>query len=236
MKRTWIFAVVAIAIAVTAFSTAYWLGAKNTSEPNITSNNANYANDGIKVTGDWTVTVFNSDGSLDSVNEFANKLHPVGTSLVTSILAGENEGRGVRDWDISFSIDGIPNASCAEDKSFFLENGYHKEDKAQVSRELSTGNPLLISKACTVVEWEDTPGTLSGQIDKVWTKLRNTGINYANPDENDHFSFWSPNDNILESARANRFKIFTEHWLSGNEKIDVKEGQFISFQVRIAFE
>jgi hypothetical protein len=229
-----------IAVLIGVVGGAYWYGGRSAVESTLVLNTAPAASDGIKVHGDWTVTVSNPDGSVDSVHEFKNSLNSKGTGLLTSILAGENDGRGVRDWDIGFKLYKA-SLSCAEDKNFFLANGYHREDRAQVTREVSVGNPLLISKNCTLVEWvdppkEESPEIITAKLINVYTEFRNTGINYGYKDDNDHFTWWQLPGNVLSSSRANLMAKFTEHPLYGDEQIDVEEGQYISFQVRIAFE
>jgi hypothetical protein len=240
--RTWIMSITTIAVLIGVVGGAYWYGGRSAVESTLVLNTAPAASDGIKVHGDWTVTVSNPDGSVDSVHEFKNSLHPVGTSLVTSILAGESggpgsfqdKGMGVRDWAIKFWIDDDQHFKCAEDIAF--KATYGSWPPAQVAREPSTGNPLLISKSCTLVEFVETPGIYTGKLTKVYTQLRTDGTINSDPELNDQFTYWSPDDLELIKTSALGYKIFTEHYLDGDEQIDVEEGQYISFQVRIAFE
>lgn len=232
--RIWLIAIASIGALIGVVGGAYWYGGRSAVESTLVLNTSPDTSDGIKVHGDWTVTVSNPDGSVDSVHEFKNSLHPVGTSLVTSILAGENEGMGVKNWDIKFLIDGKAGFSCAEIKDFYTTYGY--TPPAQVAREPSWGNPLLISKSCTLAEWEETPGIFAGKLTKVYTQFRTDGVSYSDPELNDHFTYWAPNSLELKKANALTYSIFTEHYLDGNEQIDVEEGQYIALQVRIAFE
>ena len=45
--------------------------------------------DGIKVHGDWTVTVTNPDGTVDAVHEFENELQSGGEEGLVQLLSGE---------------------------------------------------------------------------------------------------------------------------------------------------
>jgi len=47
--------------------------------------------DGIKVHGDWTVTVTNPDGTVDAVHEFENELTALGGALLAAVLMKETE-------------------------------------------------------------------------------------------------------------------------------------------------
>ena len=44
--------------------------------------------EGIKVHGDWTVTITNPDGTLDAVHEFNNKLDEYGGRILAALLTG----------------------------------------------------------------------------------------------------------------------------------------------------
>jgi hypothetical protein len=144
---------------------------------------------------------------------------------------------GVRDWSIKFWIDDKIDFVCAEDIAF--KATYGSWPPAQVAREPSWGNPLLISKSCTLVEFEETPGITTGKLTKVYTQLRTDGVHYQGGGDNelnDSFTYWDVDALELVESGALWYKTFTVHYLDGDEQIDVEEGQYISFQVRIAFE
>ncbi len=46
--------------------------------------------EGIQVHGDWTIDVFNEDGSLDQHVEFSNALFPFGAAQIAAVLAGQS--------------------------------------------------------------------------------------------------------------------------------------------------
>ena len=111
--RLWILAIATVAVLVGVAGGAYWYGGNGANESALVLNRAPAASDGIKVHGDWTVTVSNPDGSVDSVHEFRNKL--VGNHILMLLMRGEGivkfdgEGHpsddGTNKWKIAFDSD-----------------------------------------------------------------------------------------------------------------------------------
>lgn len=54
--------------------------------------------EGIQVHGDWTIDIYNEDGSLDEHVEFSNALHPTGKAGLIEYLAGESTPGQWRIW------------------------------------------------------------------------------------------------------------------------------------------
>ena len=88
--RIWILAIATLAVLIGAVGGAYWYGGNGADESALVLNRAPAASDGIKVHGDWTVTVTNPDGTVDSALEFNNDLNRFAGSALTAILAGSD--------------------------------------------------------------------------------------------------------------------------------------------------
>jgi len=77
--------------------------------------NINADSEGIKVHGDWIITVTNADGSVAQEVRFSNALAPFGPQFITQILIG-NYTMGIRPdstpaWDIRAMTIGTSSAS-----------------------------------------------------------------------------------------------------------------------------
>ena len=92
--RIWILAVAVVVVLAGVAGGAYWFGGRSADEPVLVLNTAPATSDGIKVHGDWTVTVSNPDGTVDAVHEFDNDLayavsfEGSGADLLTALVAG----------------------------------------------------------------------------------------------------------------------------------------------------
>ena len=72
------------------------------------------ASDGIQVHGHWTVTVTNSDGTVDAVHEFDNELMQDGKMMLVKLLAGSQsvyDSDYDSQWAIAISSDNKPSVS-----------------------------------------------------------------------------------------------------------------------------
>ena len=101
--RIWILAIATVAVLIGVAGGAYWYGGKGTDESALVLNRAPAASDGIKVHGDWTLTVSNPDGSVDSIHEFRNKL--TGAFALMMLMRGEGIRKnddGSNQWQIVF--------------------------------------------------------------------------------------------------------------------------------------
>ena len=118
------------------------------------------ANDGIQVHGHWTVTVTNSDGTIDAVHEFNNSLDTShGSALMTALLAGETTVDGSR-WEFaltqpSSNYGGIADALACQESTTTIT--YATWIPAVATRNhLLTGVPLTLAGVCTVQTAETT--------------------------------------------------------------------------------
>ena len=123
------------------------------------------ANDGIKVHGEWTVTVTNSDGTIDFIQEFSNDLVGLGgqgsgADLLTALLAGETS---VSSWKIYLYFDA--GMRCQENSQVTNYNTTHTL-AATSTRDVSEGTPFRVSATCTM-DLEDTTSIV--RLNKVYT-------------------------------------------------------------------
>ena len=68
--------------------------------------------DGIQVHGDWTIEIYNADGSLDERLEFSNALGSIGARSIADVL-GRAEAPG--EWHVE--LNGVPDPCAAADGS-----------------------------------------------------------------------------------------------------------------------
>ncbi len=69
--------------------------------------------EGIVVHGDWTLDVYNVDGSFDRTIEFHNEVVKTGLLEIAFALAG---GRNVGGWEVALDSDaGEPDGPCGDD-------------------------------------------------------------------------------------------------------------------------
>lgn len=83
--RVWILAVAVVVVLAGVAGGAYWFGGRTADEPVLVLNTVPAASDGIKVHGDWTVTVSDPKTGEDMVYAFQNSL----TKYGERILLGE---------------------------------------------------------------------------------------------------------------------------------------------------
>jgi hypothetical protein len=65
--------------------------------------------EGIQVHGDWTIDIYNEDGSLDQGIEFSNDLSFGGPERLAKVLAGVNTPGA---WWVAFDSRTVPDAPC----------------------------------------------------------------------------------------------------------------------------
>lgn len=97
------------------------------------------AQEGIKVHGNWTITVRNRDGSIASRNRFTNSLATSGQILLVDILS---RGTTVGLWEIKInspicSAGGTPTA-CQIDEVFVVASGPQIFKTLTVTRDLTS--------------------------------------------------------------------------------------------------
>ena len=147
-----IIAAVLVVVLVGVAGGAYWFGGKNDHEPALVLNTMPATSDGIQVRGDWTVTVTNPDGTVNSALEFNNDLNRFAGSALTAILAGSDAIKFPPYVSLGLSSDGAESwhTNCQESIS--------RRPPTVVTRDVEVvGNPLRITTTCTVA---GEPGTL----------------------------------------------------------------------------
>jgi hypothetical protein len=93
------------------------------------------SSEGIQVHGDWTIDIYNKDGSLDQHVEFSNALKDQGAHDLISALAGLRTFSG--DWQIL--LEGLVNDPCPSDLfPGCLFSGNRKESVLRAPRSMRT--------------------------------------------------------------------------------------------------
>tara|TARA_B100001123_G_C15008991_1_gene906753 strand:- start:120 stop:761 length:642 start_codon:yes stop_codon:yes gene_type:complete len=179
--------------------------------------------EGIEVHGDWTITVSNPDGTVDSVHEFSNELaigSRGGNSLLTALLANQTS---IDYWYIKLGADGYGSFGDGDSCQEELITG-ERLIAATVGRDLMPGSPLRLTGTCTVI-LADTTATEG--IGNVWTYVRVTD------------TFPSCCDNANEEVNWNGGAAlpFTKHTFDNiNEWPAVQNDQLVSINVVITFQ
>jgi len=154
--RIWILAIATVAVLIGVAGGSYWYGGKGADESALVLNRAPAASDGIKVHGDWTLTVSNPDGSVDSVHEFENEFVPeTGSAILMWALLGEamlKGDSGVNMWRPSLWRNSTsPSSSSCKDSN--------EDDLYQVSTSIVMNGPKInnteafqVVRTCTIKE------------------------------------------------------------------------------------
>lgn len=111
-------------------------------------------NEGIAVHGDWTIEVYNEDGTLDERVEFENALHPEGAANLTGVLSGLFGG-------VSYWAIGLGSATGPCDPVCWI-------DPVQATSEATATGRVVRVNGSTVVDAD-------GQIERVETALGTCG-------------------------------------------------------------
>ena len=169
------------------------------------------SSDGIQVHGHWTVTVTNSDGTVDAVHEFDNDLAQLGSDMLTALLAEETS---ISKWKIGLADKTDDLFLCDPLGILGFSEPWMSMD-AQVSRHpLKLGSPLLLAVECNV----RASGGVKAYLTDVRTQLSVT-------EKVDVHSDIGP----IEKQIAT----FTVHTL--NPMIEVLEDQILGINVFIRF-
>lgn len=175
--------------------------------------------EGIEVHGDWTITVSNPDGTVDSVHEFSNDLAPPnisvsGADLLTALLAGDT---AITGWSIYiYGGDGI---DCQEDP----DPGYNGRLRdATFTRDVSEGTPLRLTTTCTMALSDTTSTT---QITQVSVDAHSSPTGYP--------TYGSGGASSKPAAGRHRF---TTKTIPGQNRVDIQHNQLVSINVVISFQ
>ena len=179
--------------------------------------------EGIEVHGDWTLTVTNPDGTVDSIHEFSNELAigwRGGNSLLTALLANQTS---IDNWYIKLGAGGygsFGNGDSCQEETITGE----RIIAATVGRDLTFGSPLRLTGTCTVI-LPDT--TVTEGIGSVWTYVTVT----------DTFSSCCNNTNEEVNWNSGAAYPFTKHTFDNiNEWPTVQHDQLVSINVVITFQ
>ena len=181
--------------------------------------------DGIQVHGHWTVTVTNSDGTVDAVHEFDNAL--IGKRQLIELLIGES----ILNPDLESIHFPQPHSGWFirlktqdQNAQLFCDNGATLENTANLPAlvENDKNNGIFyLGAVCTIVKIDSPNATYS--IDEVMTTL--TTVRYVKQH--------SDNFNLITQGSP-WISTFTEHILS--DPIVVYNQQVIAINVTITFE
>lgn len=183
--------------------------------------------DGIKVHGDWTITITNPDGTVASVQEFSNELHPIsndrgnGPAIMTALLAGETS-IDPTGWHISFYANA--NIQC-QNSQYYDANKFtwynNASMPATIIREPLPGSPLMISMACTLAL--ENPAVPA----RIHTVYSTAGLETI---------FESHGYTGTWTAQNRSPTPITEKTIQPADQVDIYHNQVIGFNVLISFE
>lgn len=219
--RIWIIALGVV--TVLALAGGYWYGSWESGEV-LVKQSADTASEGIKVHGDWEVTVSDPATGEEMVYAFENALWHEGASLLTALLSAEAEVNG----QFIVLIHGSDVENYQESTVWWCETemmgGFGKSTiYASVTRDpFVVGGPLTYSGSCVV---SNVPDGESGQIGFVETQVSISDFIKVIPHH------W---DGIGDTVKETNTFNLTYHELP--EPITVNNGQTVGVNVRISFE
>jgi len=167
--------------------------------------------DGIKVHGDWTVTVTNPDGTVEAVHEFENALAQSGPQALGVLIAGETH---VTDYLLVLNPGTTTPWEC-EESVYSISSGTWIPARA-IRDMTSEGTPVIISGICTVQADEPT------EIGTVQTYM----------DLDSSIEFLRTVTDPATTVSLSRITFTTESGLS----IPIANAQMVTFNVVISFE
>ena len=202
-----------------------------TSDPVAQENASDQASSaGIKVHGDWTITVLNPDGGIANTYEFENDLHEHGSALLIHLLAGNGK---IENHTLYLSF---LNAACEE--GLFQEKEelnlvgnnafssiYHYTIPASIVQNYHAPRSLMLSGFCTI----ETSNGVLGYYDYLDRELLGVATRFET-DEFVVFSGYSP-------SPGSSYVRFTEKIFGtpGNALV-VTNGQKMAFNVKLTFD
>ena len=188
---------------VLALVSGMLLAACGSAGPEATGNS-----EGIQVHGDWTITVYNEDGTLDQQVEFSNALLPEGEFDITKVLAGDFTAG---PWAIWLFGDSGP-APCSSSCVIGEPNFPFATPFKNLTATAANAEPHMLSLNGTVIAEQD------GVIDRVGSDME-----ACTPDT-------TPDD--CTSDNLDGADLFTETSIT---PVNVTAGQSIAVSVDISF-
>lgn len=213
----WVIAIVSVAVLATVAGGAYWYGSSTADEPVLAVSASDSTSEGIKVHGDWEVTVSDPDTGEKMVYEFSNDLAPQsGAAFLALALRGEGLSTASPDGSHWMGITFYNDSSSYYDGTICTVWGneaetslLHSGDAEHTSYLQTTG--LQIKGTCTV-------GPGDTQLGRVATVLA------FHPSKAPSISPKDPK-NIID--------LLTQKYL--DDPIPVAPGQLLSATVKITF-
>ena len=178
--------------------------------------------EGIEVHGDWTITVSNPDGTVDSVHEFSNELaigSRGGNSLLTALLANQTS---IDNWYIKLGAGGYGSFGDGDSCQEETITG-ERIIAATVGRDLTFGSPLRLTGICTVILPDTTITEGIGSV-RTWVTVTDT------------FSSCCNNTNEEVNWNSGAANAFTIHQFNVNEWPAVQHDQVVRINVVITFQ
>lgn len=233
--RIWIVALGVV--AVLALAGGYWYGSWESDEV-LVKQSADTASEGIKVHGDWEVTVSDPATGEEIVYAFENALYSKwGAGTLTSLISGETISHqiGIKPWfgytEGTYHNDKVwTGLDCEEVKMPPINAGVLESETMRDTT--SKGSPLTVSATCTVDVASKNLST--GQIvdvDKGTVALTEVQtlltVDFVGKDE----LGYGP-DNLMH--QDNLAVLFTSKVFETPLEVDV--GYVLGFNVRISFE
>lgn len=201
---------------------------------NVITKSSDTNNTGIKVNGEWELTVYNKDGSIEETHEFTNDLDPEGPDLLIALLTGDYDANPITNpitWEILLPMYKT-DLKCRDMTSEYSEGNLNIPVYATVTRDLDS---FTISKACTVdYDWFNfnPPGLQEDEIDSVITYWCYSYCDTPGDEIGGIYEF-DPEDGGTSKTTGG---FLTSKKFYGDEKIKVIEGQAIAVNVKISFQ
>ena len=220
--------IVSLVFAIIAIGTLSYNYISTEPTTNVITKSSDTNNTGIKVNGEWELTVYNKDGSIEETHEFTNSLITGGKELLVALLTGEYDvdpNTYPITWVINTELEQGSKLKCQD----FLDDG-SDFIYATITRDSLS---FTISSTCTVEVLKGNEDLqvlpMESYIKSVTTRwcfdsclgnVEYKGITYLSP-----IKTWINKD----------VGDFTKKEFSDNQ-LPVTEGQTIAYNVKISFD
>ena len=207
---------------------------------NVITKSSDTNNTGIKVNGEWELTVYNKDGSIEETHEFTNDLTDEGKELLLALLTGQYDADPNTypiSWIINFGDPIIGSAELDNEMKCAEYNDDGTRVRASVTID-GSGSTFTISSACTLKETYDTKDSLkTSYIPAVRTKWCFSTCFWYNSvvDGIKTFGGGAYKGELFYAQPHASTGYFTKKLFDPYE-IPVTEGQMIATNVKISFK
>ena len=207
---------------------------------NVITKSSDTNNTGIKVNGEWELTVYNKDGSIEETHEFTNDLTDEGKELLLALLTGQYDADPNTypiSWVINIDVMGLNVLDNVMTCTEFNDEGTDLK-YASVTIEGMPESAFTISSACTLKEIDDTKDSLkTSYIGSVRTEWCFSSCFWYNTVVDGIKTFGGgtfKGELFLNQPHANTGD-FTQKLFDAYE-LPVTEGQMIATNVKISFK